>query len=134
MKQFLFFLIILVPFLSAAQDCDCVSNFNWTKKTFEENDAGFAYVVEEKGAQAYEKHTETYEEKVKDIDDLTECVQTIYEWLTFFRTGHLSLQLLNGQSNQSNVEQSDEEIIKQSECRTLVGDKALFVVWTPILR
>lgn len=38
-------LLVLVSFLnvsfSEAQDCDCKSNFNWLKKAFEENEAGF---------------------------------------------------------------------------------------------
>jgi hypothetical protein len=114
MKQLVLFLLLFFPLLATAQDCDCASNFEWTKKTFEENDAGFAYVVDEKGQQAYEDHSRAYAEKVKDIEDLNECMQTIYEFLTWFRSGHLSIQPVNRQAGQSGGDQpSEEEIRKQ---------------------
>lgn len=113
MKQLIFSLIILIPILSVAQECDCESNFDWTKKTFEENDAGFAFVIEKKGKQAYEKHSQIFEEKIKSINNLNACTQTIYEWLTFFRSGHIAIRTLNGQNTQTNSQPSDEEIIEK---------------------
>ena len=63
------FLIMLFGYLFpvAAQDCDCPSNFQWLRTTFEENDAGFAYALERKGDEAYQQHNLIYEAKVKEI-------------------------------------------------------------------
>ena len=36
------------------QTCTCESNFEWMKKTFEENDAGFQYFIDKKGQDAYD--------------------------------------------------------------------------------
>lgn len=105
--------MIFMPFLLAAQTCTCKENFDWTRKTFEENDAGFSFVLDKKGAEAYEQHNQLFERKVKDIKDLTTCAETIYEWLTFFRSGHLSIQLTDQPQNQGVAKQSNDEIIKQ---------------------
>ncbi|MTB52030.1 S41 family peptidase [Lewinella sp. W8] len=127
MKKIVFLLLLSLPLLLSAQDCDCPSNFAWTKKTFEENDAGFAYVIDEKGRQSYEDHVGVFAEKVKGIGDINECTQTIYEFLTFFRSGHLSVQTLSGQSNQAGSQPTDEDIIQQfAEWEKLGVDVAEF--------
>ncbi|MEO0339015.1 MAG: S41 family peptidase [Bacteroidota bacterium] len=113
MKKLLITLIIFLPFLSVAQKCDCASNFKWTKETFEANDAGFAFAIDAKGEQAYQAHNQIYAEKVKNIDQLIECTQTIYQWLTFFRSGHIAIRPLNAQSNQGSGQISNADIIKQ---------------------
>lgn len=113
MKKLLLFFIIFIPILSQAQECDCASNFNWTKKTFEENDAGFAFAIENKGKQTYENHNQVYGEKIKGIDDLDECIQAMNEWLTFFRSGHIAITRISGQQDQVTNQQSNEEIINQ---------------------
>ena len=78
--------------LSFAQNCDCESNFEWVKKTFEENDAGFEYALKTKGTQAYEDHNNRILEKIKSANTIIECVPVLYEWLTFFRSGHISIK------------------------------------------
>jgi hypothetical protein len=76
------------------QDCDCQSNFEWTKKTFEENDAGFQYIIANKGQQAYDIHNMLFTDKIKAVDKLEDCTRLLYEWLTFFRSGHIGIELL----------------------------------------
>ncbi|MFK7775257.1 MAG: S41 family peptidase [Saprospiraceae bacterium] len=88
MKQ-TFFLLFLFPFLTYGQDCDCKSIFEWTKKTFEENDAGFQYIMGKKGEQAYALHNQKVIEKISNIKEPAECTRTIKEWLKFFRKGHI---------------------------------------------
>ncbi|MBW6460369.1 MAG: hypothetical protein K0B08_07315 [Bacteroidales bacterium] len=39
----------LFTILTDAQNCDCLSKFEWVKKTFEENDAGFEYALKQRG-------------------------------------------------------------------------------------
>jgi hypothetical protein len=104
--------LLFFPLFVFSQNCDCESNFNWVKKTFEENDAGFSYAIEKKGKQAYQNHNEVFIQKVKNIKKSSECTETIYEWLTFFRSGHIAIRNLNQKSNPSDSnELSNEKII-----------------------
>ena len=99
--------------LAKAQNCDCPSNFEWVRKTIEENDAGYAYSLQQKGVVAYEQHTKSYAEKSVQIEDIIECAEMIYEWLSFFRSGHLSIRLMDKNNDQSDAEPSQKEIIAQ---------------------
>ncbi|SFN01038.1 Peptidase family S41 [Chryseobacterium oleae] len=78
-----------------AQTCDCTKNYEWVKKTFEANDAGFEYALKQKGNQAYEAHNKTISEKVKSVKTFTECGPVLYEWLSFFRSGHIAIRPIN---------------------------------------
>ncbi len=110
------FLIMLLGCLVsvAGQDCDCSSNFQWLRTTFEENDAGFAYALERKGEEAYQQHNQMYEAKVKEIDDMEVCWGALSDWLGFFRSGHLNLQYYPSGNTQSQAPgaQPDEEAIR----------------------
>ncbi len=55
--------LCLVTKLSYGQTCNCEQNFNWVKKTFEENDAGYQKIIELKGKQVYTSHTNSYIQK-----------------------------------------------------------------------
>lgn len=104
------FIFTLIAFFTSCnalgQICNCESNFGWTKKTFEENDAGFKYVINIKGQQAYEDHTRRLLEKVKAAKTTSECNVLLYNWLTFFRSGHISIK---GNDNlQSNIVQDSK--------------------------
>ena len=35
---------VVLTYSANGQTCTCKSNFEWVKKTFEENDAGFQYI------------------------------------------------------------------------------------------
>lgn len=83
-----------------AQSCDCSKNFEWVKKTFEVNDAGFEYALKQKGNQAYEDHNKRTAEKVKTAKTFSECGPLLYDWLTFFRSGHISIRPINKQETQ----------------------------------
>ncbi|MEL6975797.1 MAG: peptidase S41, partial [Bacteroidota bacterium] len=86
---------LLLPLCIFAQDCNCTSDFQWLKETFEKNDAGFAYALNRVGEQAYQNHNNIFREKAKDIKDSNACVTILREWLLFFRSGHLGIQMLN---------------------------------------
>ena len=89
----LLLLAVLLPNLNFAQDCNCESNFEWVKSTFEENDAGFEHALNAKGQQAYADHSKRILEKVKSTQELTDCASILYEWMTFFRSGHIAIRL-----------------------------------------
>ncbi len=91
--------ILLLPLVTHGQDCSCESNFNWVKTTFVENDAGFAYALETKGQTTYDNHNTRFLERAKGISDSFECNRMLYEWLTFFRSGHIAIRSLGKQLN-----------------------------------
>lgn len=94
MKKYIIIGILLCTVsVVKAQNCDCESNFDWVKKTFEENDAGFEYYIEKKGKQAYQEHNGRILTKVKSAKIITDCTPILYEWLQFFRSGHVSISL-----------------------------------------
>ena len=104
MKPLTFLAFILLPLFIYSQDCNCESNFAWVKKTFEENDAGFAYAIEKKGMELYEAHNRQFAEKVTAAETLLECQAVLFEWLTFFRPGHIGIRLHESVNQQSGNE------------------------------
>lgn len=52
---------ITAIFLSCSvngETCTCESHFKWVKETFEENDAGYQYIIDKKGQAAYKIHNQ----------------------------------------------------------------------------
>ncbi len=116
--------IVLIPTISYSQDCDCESNFEWVKKTIEENDAGFQYIIDKKGQRAYDLHNLLISEKIKEAKDLKTCTGLLIEWLSFFRKGHLGIGRLkydspakseNENSDNKSYETVDIDIPKYEE-------------------
>lgn len=115
MKQISIIVILLTSISVFSQECSCEDNFNWLKKTFEENDAGFAYALETKGKIAYKIHNDDYTEKIKHITDANTCLRTMAQWFTFFRTGHIGLNRIknSNNTNTSITPLTDAEIIEK---------------------
>lgn len=111
----LILLFLGISTFTFAQNCNCESNFQWVKKTFEENDAGFQYVIDKKGLNAYNAHNLEFLDKVKSLRNDGECTEAIYHWLKFFRSGHLSISLNESQSNPQVSNNSQIEIPKNWE-------------------
>ncbi len=84
----------MIAYSAPAQTCNCESNFEWVKKTFEQNDAGFQYIIDKKGEAAYAIHNQLLSDKIKAAKTSTECTGLLYEWLTFFRSGHIGIENL----------------------------------------
>ncbi len=92
-------ILLFLPLMTIGQECNCESNFNWVKTTFEENDAGFSYALETKGKAAYDSLNADFLKRVKSVSNLSECNGLLYEWLTFFRSGHIAIRGLSSQGN-----------------------------------
>jgi len=99
--RFLIFIAVavLVSYPANGQTCICESNFEWVKKTFEENDAGFQYIIDKKEQAAYNIHNQLMLEKIKAVKSLTECTELLNEWLKFFRSGHIGIEPLTTTNN-----------------------------------
>lgn len=96
-------LLILISTFNFGQECDCEANFLWAKKTFEENDAGFHYIIDKKGQDTYNILNQKISEKAKSAKTLPECQSVIYEWSKFFRNGHFGFSIIKSNYNQNNV-------------------------------
>ena len=107
MKKTTLILVLFLPLFSFAQDCDCKSTFEWVKKTIEENDAGYELVVNNKGKEVYEQYSQIIAEKVSPLKNPADCVNSISEWLGFFRSGHISFQQINQQPTENVKEPND---------------------------
>jgi len=70
MKPLSILTFLCLPMLIFSQDCDCSSNYAWVKKTFEENDAGYAYALQKKGRELYEAHNSQIAAKVAAVETL----------------------------------------------------------------
>ncbi len=75
------------------ENCNYLENYKWLKETFEKNDAGFEWGIQEKGMDAYKKHCAKIEERIKNAKDVYECRQILNDWGYFFRKGHFVVQL-----------------------------------------
>lgn len=93
------------------QSCDCNTEYQWLKKTFEENDAGFAHSVSAKGIQAYQIHNKLIEEQLKTISEKPACTALLNSWLSFFRKGHYAIIPMDvpDSSNQNEAATNSEE-------------------------
>lgn len=94
-KSNLLLLVLFAMSMSVfGQECNCEENFNWVRKTFEENDAGFQYILDQKGQDDYALLNEKITEKAKNAKTLLDCQNAIYEWSKFFRTGHFGFSIV----------------------------------------
>ncbi|HEY0245586.1 MAG TPA: S41 family peptidase, partial [Mucilaginibacter sp.] len=81
-----------------AQECNCSLAFKWATKAFEENDAGFQYILNQKGDEAYQIHNRAFQKKVKNITNPDSCVLAMRQWAKFFRVGHFGFSVNQVQS------------------------------------
>lgn len=117
MKKIIVFLILIqLSYNGFSQNCDCSSNLNWLIETFENNDAGFQYIVDKKGETSYQNHNKTYREIASKTDEISECHKLLNDWTEYFRKFHLYVKLLKPQKNKEKVsekEPTDKEIIEK---------------------
>jgi C-terminal processing protease CtpA/Prc len=87
-SNLILWLLLLVVASAQAQHCNCKASFEWVKKTFEENDAGYAHILKQKGTAAYDIHNQLTLKKVAHVTDLDSCIGLMEDWVRFFRTDH----------------------------------------------
>ena len=89
-------LIGLCVMLSTAiygQDCNCKEEYEWVKKTFVENDAGYSYYLEKYGQQAIDFNNEKWEKEIINAKDIWQCSDLLNAWIRFYRKGHLTVAM-----------------------------------------
>lgn len=117
-KHLILLLLVIFPHAIFSQDCNCKEIFEWTKQTFEENDAGFSYIIEKKGEQAYSIHNKMIQEKVNNITKPLDCKNTMRDWLSFFRSAHVEFHYMpeveSKSKNRNHSTKSSEEVNKSN--------------------
>jgi len=106
MKKIRVLIIVSLIFFSGntsfAQQCNCSLAFKWAKRSFEENDAGFQYIIDQKGNEAYQVHNKAFQKKIEKITNADSCVLAIRDWAKFFRVGHFGFIVNRDQSLKDN--------------------------------
>ncbi|ULT26872.1 hypothetical protein KUH03_08625 [Sphingobacterium sp. E70] len=105
--------------LLAGSQCDCHAEFTWIKNTFEKNDAGFEYILKEKGQQAYDLHTAEIMNMAKTATNKADCIKLIYRWFKFFRKGHLGIVDLKKDNEPVQLIEPDKNKVRMHEKVTL---------------
>src|SRR6201999_2332365 len=88
-------LLLFTCTASFAQQCNCALAFKWMKKAFEENDAGYQYIIDQKGYDAYQSHNRKFEGIVNQLTNPDSCIFAIKDWSKFFRVGHFRFVINN---------------------------------------
>lgn len=125
MKNIAFLVLMLLPITIYSQECDCQNIFNWTKKTFEVNDAGFSYIIKKKGELAYQLHNELLQPKVTNITKPLACQEIIREWLSFFRQGHLEFYYLGDIATDSEENEVGNDDMEEATNKEATQDNTL---------
>ena len=110
--------MLIIPVSIYAQKCDCESIFNWTKKTFEQNDAGFQYILDKKGSKAYRVHNQIIKERIIQVNTAVKCEKVIRDWLGFFRKSHIEFHYTGEKESNAKIE-VESDIINDSIKNTL---------------
>ena len=92
-KTIILTVLVLLTYKGISQTCDCYSNLKWLIETFENNDAGFQYIINKKGNGYYSFFTKEKLKKSKNIENIVECQNLMNDWLSFFRKGHIGVSL-----------------------------------------
>lgn len=129
---------ILLPFLffiingAQAQKCNCKESYQWVKKTFEENDAGYAHILKIKGQETYELHNKLTLKKIEKINNVDNCIKELETWVRFFRKDHFRFtkttkaisvpETINGFKPVTNSQFNTEEFKKYLSGKKTVED------------
>ena len=93
MKRFLPILISLLPFVSLAQDCNCVLNFDYMVNHVKLDYAGFKDKIKVSNQKAFENLTTSLRKKSTKANNVDSCYVILRTWTNYFKDSHLRVQL-----------------------------------------
>ena len=116
-------LLVLLSFLFSiyyahAQKEDYSETFKWVIETISNNDAGFQYIIDKKGENDYKRFTLDIESKIADLKNDDEFIDLVYQWLHYFRKGHVEFGLKENprkKISHSNFEDNELHLDKLSD-------------------
>lgn len=88
--------------------------------TFSQNDAGFQYVVDKKGADDYARFLEQLRQRARQSNGMDECHELMQQYLRYFRTGHQFVRANESDNSTPTKRPSDDEVrAKYADTRTV---------------
>lgn len=93
MKKLLSILISLLPFVSSAQQCDCLLNFDYMVSHVKLDYAGFNDKIKDSNKKAFENFTTALRKSSIGATDVDSCYVILRTWTNYFRDNHLRVQL-----------------------------------------
>ena len=102
-------MILLITTTQNSYACSFEEKFEWVKQTFLENDAGVPHILERRGLQALDTHTQMILERIQSAETMREFIWLTHEWLRFFRRHHHQI-MQNPDLVTTNVVQPVEQV------------------------
>lgn len=93
MKKLLPLLILLLPLIASAQQCDCLLNFDYMVSHVKLDYAGFKDKVNGSNKKAFEKFTTSLRKSAMGAKNVDSCYVILRTWTNYFRDHHLRVQL-----------------------------------------
>lgn len=93
MKKILPILILLLPFTSSAQQCDCLLNFDYMVDHVKTDYAGFKDKIKVGNKNVFESFTTSLRKKSIGAKNVDSCYVILRTWTNYFRDNHLRIQL-----------------------------------------
>ncbi|WP_316831657.1 S41 family peptidase [Pedobacter aquatilis] len=93
MKFLKFLFLLAFPIISSAQECNCLTNFNYVVQRVTKNYSGFADKVNSTNKGKFLQFTRSLRSKSKSTASLDSCYVHLRTWTEYFRDHHLRIQL-----------------------------------------
>ena len=110
--KFLLGLALIVSTAGYAQSCNCMEEYRWAKKTFEENDAGYSYYVEKYGKQAIDFNNKKWEKEFAKTKDVFQCQDYLNQWIKFYRKGHIAIAMADQTKMRPSDAKKDNSVLE----------------------
>ncbi len=93
MKKLLPVLILFLPFISSAQQCDCLLNFDYMFNHVKTDYAGYKDKIKVGNQKAFDDFTASLRKKSIASNNVDSCYVILRTWTDYFKDNHLRVQL-----------------------------------------
>ena len=93
MKKLISILISFLPFISSAQQCDCLLNFDYMVSHVKLDYAGFNDKIKVGNRKAFENFTTSLRKRSIVANNVDSCYVVLRTWTNYFKDNHLHVQL-----------------------------------------
>ncbi|WP_343532083.1 S41 family peptidase [Pedobacter sp.] len=93
MKRLITILILSIPLISFAQQCDCAQNLEYTITHVKADYAGFNDKVKGNQRKAYEKFAASLKKQALKANSVDSCYVLLRTFTNYFKDNHLRVQL-----------------------------------------
>ncbi|MBB5644923.1 S41 family peptidase [Pedobacter cryoconitis] len=117
MKLSIIIALILLPFFSDAQSCNCSENFKFLVGKIKNNYVGYKDKIKPSNQERFNVFTDSLQ-KVADSSNINECKDVYLKWLSFFKDRHLgisSFKAVNASNDYIRTYFSKGEVVSWNE-------------------